>query len=157
MRVGIALGSNLGDRHALITKAIDNLHEIHEGGPYLRSSFYETEPEDCTPDSPRFLNAAVELETQLEPTAVLDLLQELEIASGRPKDHQFHTPRLLDLDLLYCDTVTLDSVRLQLPHPRIRERLFVLLPLSEIRPDLKLPGWSINCKEYLQLRSNNSI
>lgn len=156
MRAGIALGSNLGDCHALLSRALKNLREIHEDGtgPFLESSFFETEPEDCPPDSPLFLNSVAELETSRHPLELIKLLQDLETAAGRPVHHGHHLPRFLDLDLLYCDEMTLDSPGLQLPHPRINERLFVLKPLAEIRPDLQLPTWNYPCSEYLRLILN---
>ena len=149
MRAGIALGSNLGDRHAFLQGAVEDLKKIHEGGDFLLSSFYETDPLDCPPGSPLFLNAAVELETSLPPLVLLDHLQVLECQSGRPGQHEFHGPRTLDLDILYCGRLILHSGKLTLPHPRITERLFVLKPLAEIRPDLSLPGWSMECQNYL--------
>ena len=149
MRAGIALGSNLGNRHAFLSKALVDLKNIHEDGEFLTSTFVETPPQDCPPDSPDFLNAVVELKTSLTPLELLDKLRSLELGSGRESDHGFHTPRTLDLDLLYCDGLLLDHPDLQLPHPRIRERYFVLKPLAEIRPDLILPGWPKSCKYYL--------
>ena len=86
MRAGIALGSNLGDRHAFLDQAILNLKGLHEQGEFLASSFLETEPHDCPPGSPAFLNAVVELETSLNPMLLLDKLQDLEIRSGRPQN-----------------------------------------------------------------------
>lgn len=150
MRAGIALGSNIGDSHAVLSLAIKHLQEIHESGPFLASSFIETEPEDCPPGSPPFLNAVAEIETSHPPEELLKLLQELEVASGRPRNHAYHSPRTLDLDLLYCDQMSLNTEALQLPHPRIRERLFVLKPLGEIRPDLKLPAWEFTTLEYIR-------
>ncbi len=149
MRAGIALGSNLGNRHAFLEKAIFNLKELHEGGDFLTSSFVETSPQDCPPGSPDFLNAVVELQTSLKPLDFLEQLQRLEVSAGRESDHGFHTPRTLDLDILYCDNLVINHPQLQLPHPLIRERYFVLKPLSEIRPDLILPGWPECCSFYL--------
>lgn len=149
MRAGIALGSNLGDRIHFLEKAVSELQNLHEQGEFLVSSFIETEPQDCPPGSPSFLNAVVELGTTLTPLNLLHQLQSIEINYGRSRDHGFHSPRTLDLDILYLDKATLQSPQLQLPHPRIRERYFVLKPLSEIRPELILPGWSEACGFYL--------
>jgi 2-amino-4-hydroxy-6-hydroxymethyldihydropteridine diphosphokinase len=149
MRAGIALGSNLGDKSALLYQAIGHLKEIHESGEFLISGFYETEPVDCAPGTPFFLNAVAEIGTFLTPIELLRRLQSLEILSGRPMDHARNASRTLDLDLLYCDEMTLHNPELQLPHPRMTERLFVLIPLSEIRPNLKLSGWKFTCSEYL--------
>ena len=157
MRAGIALGSNLGDRSALLTEATGHLKALHEEGEFLASSLHETTPINCPPDSPLFLNGVVELETSLPPLDLLHRLQALEIAAGRPKDHGVNEPRILDLDLLYCDEMTLHNPSLDLPHPRMTERLFVLAPLAEIRPELQLPGWSMTCSKYLLALSNNDI
>ena len=150
MRAGIAIGSNLGARHVHLTEAISKLRAIHEAGEFLCSSIHETEPVDCPPDSPPFLNAVAELETSLSPQDLLLQLQAMEVAAGRAINHSYHAPRNLDLDLLYCDGMSLRTSELELPHPRITERSFVLVPLAEIRPFLKLPGWSKNCQEYLK-------
>lgn len=149
MRAGIALGSNLGDKSALLNQAIGHLKEIHESGDFLISAFHETEPVDCAPNTPTFLNAVAELGTSLTPMDLLHRLQDLEILSGRPKNHTRNASRALDLDLLYCDEMTLLNPDLELPHPRMTERFFVMAPLAEICPDLQLPGWDKTCSEYL--------
>ncbi len=157
MRAGIALGSNLGDRNAILKEAIGHLRELHEDGEFLVSNFLETDPVDCPPGSPLFLNAVIELETSLPPLELLQRLQALELAAGRPRVHGLNQPRTLDLDLLYCDEMTLLLPELVLPHPRMTERVFVLAPLAEIRPDLKLPGWDYSCEEYLfRIRNKES-
>lgn len=148
MRAGIALGSNLGDKTTLLNQAIGHLKEIHDSGDFLLSGFHETEPVDCAPGTPSFLNAVAEIGISLPPLELLHRLQQLEIRFGRPKDHARNSSRTLDLDLLYCDEMTLNHPELELPHPRMTERSFVLTPLSEIRPDLKLPGWEMSCIEY---------
>lgn len=155
MRAGIALGSNLGDKSVLLNQAIGHLQEIHESGDFLLSSFHKTEPVDCAPNTPSFLNAVAEIGTSLAPMDLLHRLQEIEILSGRPKNHERNASRTLDLDLLYCDEMTLRHRELELPHPRMTDRLFVLAPLAEIRPDLRLPGWEMTCSEYLsRIRKN---
>ena len=159
MRAGIALGSNLGDSSIIIKEAIGHLKVLHlsQADDFLASSLHKTSPIDCPPNSPAFLNGVVELETALEPLELLYHLQGLEEVFGRPKKHAYHAPRTLDLDLLYCDMMALSHPDLELPHPRILERPFVLAPLAEIRPDLQLPGWSKPCAEYLHYKSNNLI
>lgn len=149
MRAGIALGSNLGDRNALLQEAIGHLRMIHESGDFLLSSLHETEPVDCAPGSPPFLNAVAEIGTSLQPLELLRRLQGQETHAGRPKDHPRNASRTLDLDILYCDEMTLHHPELDLPHPRMLDRAFVMAPLAEIRPELKLPGWQMNCLEYL--------
>jgi len=154
MRAGIALGSNLGDRDAILKEAINHLKDLHESGKFLLSGLHETVPMDCPPGSPLFLNAVVELESSLTPMELLRRLQSIEVAAGRPKNHGINQPRTLDLDLLYCDEMALCLPELKLPHPRITERLFVLTPLVEIRPNLRLPGWHKTCHEYLSYPDN---
>lgn len=141
MRAGIALGSNLGDRLHFLREARRFLFALHEdSAPFLCSKIYETEPVDCPENSPRFLNAAIELATPLTPLDLLARLQDIELQLGRPADHAFHGPRTLDLDLLYCDNLQLSLDALTLPHPKIAERLFVLRPLNDICPNRILPG-----------------
>ncbi|MDQ6861200.1 MAG: 2-amino-4-hydroxy-6-hydroxymethyldihydropteridine diphosphokinase [Verrucomicrobiota bacterium] len=143
MRAGIALGSNLGDRRANLSKArerISRLPMVHS--PIVTSSIYETEPVDCPRGSPAFLNAVIEVECDGEPVKFLTSLHEIEDSLGRERSSGHNLPRTLDLDLLYIGNAILAVAALQLPHPRMDERQFVLEPLAEIRPDLVLPGQS---------------
>lgn len=145
MTAGIALGSNLGDRHGNLQTAKRHLFALHDGsGPFLCSRICATEPVDCPPGSPAFLNAAIELRTKLPPLDLLAELQRIEALLGRPRDHAFHAPRTIDLDILYCDNLAFTLPELQIPHPRIAERPFVLLPLADIAPERTLPGHSEN-------------
>ncbi|MFM8763695.1 MAG: 2-amino-4-hydroxy-6-hydroxymethyldihydropteridine diphosphokinase [Spartobacteria bacterium] len=142
MRVGIALGSNLHERLPLLQAARSHLYLLHEDrGPFLCSRIYETEPLDCPPGSPFFLNAVIEIACTLPPLDLLAGLQRIEQALGRPREHAFHAPRTIDLDILYYDNLHFTLPELTLPHPRISERAFVLCPLADICPDRILPGW----------------
>jgi 2-amino-4-hydroxy-6-hydroxymethyldihydropteridine diphosphokinase len=142
MRVGIALGSNLHERLHLLQAARTHLYSLHEDrGPFLCSRIYETEPVDCPPGSPCFLNAAIEIACTLPPLDLLASLQRIEQTLGRPREHAFHSPRTIDLDILYYDNLHFTLPELTLPHPRISERPFVLCPLADICPDRMLPGW----------------
>lgn len=136
-RVAIALGSNLGDRESNIRSAISGLRKIAiPGEPFLTASLHDTTPQNCPPDSPRFLNTAVDLAFDGEdPLELLELTQALETKLGREPNPVRNAPRVIDIDILLFGETTLDHPRLTLPHPRIRERPFVLLPLQEIRPD----------------------
>lgn len=149
--VGIALGSNLGNSQQILNQVINKLKNLHKGpvSSFLQSSFYKTAPVDCPPGSPDFLNAVIQLETEHSASLLLKLLQNLEIASGRSSPYAKNAPRTLDLDLLYCNSLTLSLPELIVPHPRIRERLFVLMPLAEILPNIILPGWEKTAQEYL--------
>ena len=141
MRVGIALGSNLDDRLENLRAARRHLFALHEDrGPFLCSRLYETEPVDCPPGSPAFLNAAIELACTLPPLDLLKKLQNIEQLLGRPANHAHHSPRTIDLDILYYDNLAFTLPELTLPHPRITERAFVLQPLADIAPTRILPG-----------------
>ena len=150
MRCGIALGSNVGDRLAHLAAARDALEKLHTGTQApLVSQIYETEPVDCAPGTVPFLNAVMEIETTLEPLALLHALHRIERELGRPAEHGHHTPRTIDLDLLYAGGLTLATPELTLPHPRLPARRFVLAPLADIRPGLILPGFGASIAEIL--------
>jgi 2-amino-4-hydroxy-6-hydroxymethyldihydropteridine diphosphokinase len=150
MRVGIALGSNLGDRPGHLRAARRRLFALHEDrGPFLCSRIYETEPVDCPDDSPPFFNAAIEMSCTLPPLDLLAELQHLERILGRPPDHTFHAPRTIDLDILYYDNLAFELPELTLPHPRIVERAFVLAPLADVAPTRILPGQTETVLELL--------
>ena len=141
MRTAVALGSNLGDR-------LDNLHAAREAilelsnvsPPIVSSVIYETEPVDCEFGGEKFLNAVVEFEYQGDPATLLEQLIGIEEALGRKRDHPQNVSRTIDIDLLYCGDRRINDERLQLPHPRLHLRTFVLRPLADIRPDLVLSG-----------------
>lgn len=135
----VALGSNLGDLQRTLAHAIDALDELPSTTVASRSRFYRTAPWGLS-DQPDFINAAVRLHTALSPHQLLDALLVIEAAAGRVRDGERWGPRTLDLDLLHMDGITLHDRRLTLPHPRIRERAFVLAPLADIAPELVLPG-----------------
>jgi 2-amino-4-hydroxy-6-hydroxymethyldihydropteridine diphosphokinase len=150
MRVGIALGSNLHERLYLLQAARLQLQSFHEDrGPFLCSRIYETEPVDCPPDSPLFLNAVIEIACTLPPLDLLASLQRIEQTLGRPRDHAFHAPRTIDLDILYYDNLYFTLPELTLPHPRISERAFVVSPLADICPERILPGWEKSIAQRL--------
>ena len=135
----ISLGANLGDRERSLRRAIELL-SAREGIRVARvSSLRETEPWGPV-EQPSFLNAAAELETSLEPRALLDALLAVERSLGRVREGARYGPRTIDLDLLvYGDTVVSEP-GLVLPHPRLHERRFALEPLAELDPDLVVPG-----------------
>lgn len=135
----VALGSNLGDSRRQVLDAMDALDAVSGIGVQARSRLFRTPPWGVL-DQPPFINAVVLLETTLDPHALLDALLAIETSAGRIRDGERWGPRTLDLDLLHMHGVTLDEPRLTLPHPRIAERAFVLLPLADVAPDLVLPG-----------------
>jgi len=148
MRVGIALGSNLGDRLAYLREGRRRLLALHDGsGPFLCSNVYETPPVDCPDGSPPFFNAAIELSTKIPPFDLLADLQHIEVELGRPPDHEFHGPRTLDLDFLYYGNLQLSHSSLTVPHPGIADRIFVLKPLADICPERILPNGVLSIRE----------
>lgn len=141
MQVGLAIGSNQGSREKHIAVAVERLRDLD---PALRmATVIETEPEACPAGSPVFLNTVVVLEYNGDLLMLLGYLQELEEVSGRkgPKAREKNAPRTLDLDILFADDQEINIPGLHLPHPRMMDRLFVLEPLAELLPELKLhPG-----------------
>lgn len=152
MKYGIALGSNLGDRLENLRQAVVSLLQRVPGSHVIATSaVYETDPLDCPPGSPGFLNAAIELEAELQPLDLLRHTRAIEAALGRPNEHEHHAPRTVDLDLLYADAVVMDHPDLTLPHPRMTQRRFVLQPLADIRAELRLPGEGRSVQDILAL------
>ena len=139
----IALGSNLGASRQVILDAMARLQHF-SGQPILKSSLWRTTLVNCPPNSPLFVNAVVGFAPQKNeaPESLLQKLRELEKEFGRPPKKVLNEPRPLDLDLIAFGTETRNSPELILPHPRAHLRRFVLQPLSEIAPDLILPGQS---------------
>jgi 2-amino-4-hydroxy-6-hydroxymethyldihydropteridine diphosphokinase len=134
--VAIALGSNLGDRDAHLDFAAARLSVIL--GSLRFSSRYDTDPLDAPGPQPRYLNAAVVGTTPLAPEALWRELQQIEDAAGRARPY-VHAPRTLDLDLILFGDIVTDSPALTIPHPRFRERRFVLEPLAEVAPEMRDP------------------
>ena len=134
-RVYLALGSNLGDRAAHLRRAREAL--MLGVRITAQSSIYETPPWGYT-DQPAFLNQVLAGETDLDPATLLGLLKYLEAALGRRPTFRYG-PRVIDLDILFYADAVLETPRLTIPHPRLHERAFVLVPLAEIAPDLRHP------------------
>lgn len=134
----VGIGSNLDDPARQVTGAQGALEHLPESGWFAHSSLWRSAPVGPA-DQPDFINAAAGFLTQLEPHDLLQRLQALEQAAGRRRAEHWG-PRTLDLDLLVLGGLTLDDDTLTLPHPRIAERNFVLLPVSEIAPHLHVPG-----------------
>lgn len=141
MNVYLSLGSNLGDREANLRAAIEHL-------PVLRvSPIYETEPVDYT-DQPWFLNLVAEIETDLSPLELLATTSRIEKELGRVRDIP-KGPRTIDIDILLCGDAVVDEPHLQIPHPRMAERRFVLAPLADLAPNLKHPLTHQTIREML--------
>jgi 2-amino-4-hydroxy-6-hydroxymethyldihydropteridine diphosphokinase len=137
--VYVALGSNLGDREGTIRRALELLEADGQIEVVAVSSLHETDPVGYL-DQPRFLNGAAALRTQLAPRALLERLQDIERELGRDRSGPRYGPRTIDLDLLFYGDETVDEPGLQIPHPRLAERRFVLEPLAELDGSLKVPG-----------------
>jgi 2-amino-4-hydroxy-6-hydroxymethyldihydropteridine diphosphokinase len=150
MRIGIALGSNLGDRLENLRKAraaVAQLPRVSE--PILSSAVYSTSPIDCEPGARDFLNAVVEIDYEGDPRDLLRQMKAIESSLGRTAGYARNVSRAIDLDLLYAGSLQIDEGKLQLPHPRMHDRRFVLQPLADIRPELILPGQEKPVSEVL--------
>ena len=148
----IGLGSNLGDRTATLRTAIQRLEAL--GRITGISSLYETEPVGYL-EQPAFLNAVVALNTELAPVDLLQALLGIERDLGRTRSFR-NAPRTIDLDLLLVDDVTLETTDMTLPHPRLHERAFVLVPLVELVPEMVHPKSGQTIREMLRELPNRS-
>jgi 2-amino-4-hydroxy-6-hydroxymethyldihydropteridine diphosphokinase len=137
MRAYVGLGSNLGDRETFLRQALERLGE--QVRVIAVSAFRETEPWGVG-DQPAFLNAAVAIETDLTPRALLDMLLAVERELGRVRGGSRWGPRTIDLDLLVYGGLEVDEPGLTVPHASLHERRFALEPLAELEPGLVVPG-----------------
>ena len=151
--VYLSLGSNLGDRAGNLRAAIAALPGVGARVAIV-SSLYETEPVDYL-EQPWFLNCAVEAETALAPLDLLHALRGIEARLGSQKEFA-KGPRLLDMDILLYGDETIELPELQIPHPRMLRRNFVLAPLAEIAPALKHPSWTANVAKFLATSADAS-
>ncbi len=138
----LGLGSNVGDRYSHLRYAVDELPG--RGAEVVGvSSAYETEPVGEILNQPDFLNAVVAIETELGPEELLDVCKAIEVERGRDLAAQRHSPRPLDVDLLLLGDTQLSTDRLTLPHREVTSRRFVLVPLLELEPGLRLPNGTV--------------
>lgn len=129
----VGLGANLGDAATTLRWAINALAQMPQTQLVARSGLYQSQALDCEPGAPPFVNAVAGLSTYLSAPELLAALQQLEQAAGRQRPYR-NAPRTLDLDLLLFGEGRIESSSLSVPHPRMRERAFVLRPLAEIAP-----------------------
>lgn len=148
--VYIALGSNLGDRANNIHLALEYLQDLSDK-ELVTSSLWESEAVDCPEGSGNFLNSVVQLATSLTPRQLLVRLQEIEMKLGRSDKRAKNAPRTIDLDIVCHGNRVVADADLVVPHPRAKNRHFVLQPLAEIAPDLYLPGCDKTVSSLLSL------
>ena len=146
----VALGSNLGDSLALLSAAAQALQQLAAPGSFRCSPLFRTAPVGGPADQPDFINAVVLLDWQDTPEQLLEQLQQLEAAAGRQRLIS-NGPRSLDLDLLWCGKEQRSSAFLELSHPRLAQRRFVLEPLAALDPTLVPPGQALSVAALLQL------
>lgn len=145
----IGLGSNMGDKTANLKRAIEELGKVPGNKVLAVSSFYETEPVGNI-EQDWFINAAVKIETDLTPRELLEVLLKIEKELGRVRDERWG-PRTIDLDILLYDDLALNEEGLAIPHPYLHERGFVLVPLSEIAPEVIHPIFKRSIQELLEV------
>jgi 2-amino-4-hydroxy-6-hydroxymethyldihydropteridine diphosphokinase len=137
MRVLVGLGANLGDPRAALAQALQEIAALPGTSLLARSSLYRSAPVDA--QGPDFFNAVAEISTTLEPLALLQALQGIEAAHGRQRPYR-NAPRTLDLDILFFGDAVINEAGLTVPHPRLHQRAFVLLPLLELAPGFRHPN-----------------
>lgn len=146
----IGLGANLGNPRDTINAAIIKLSALLSTQLIRSSSLYTSAPLDADGDD--YINAVVELHTQLSPTELHSQLQLIELQFGRTRSFQ-NAPRTLDLDLLLYEQLIIDTPTLQIPHPRMTQRAFVILPLLEIAPQINIPLFGAGCSLLFALQN----
>ncbi len=142
----VGLGGNLGDRAGTLAAALGRLRELGRVGPV--SPVYETEPFAVAGPQPKYLNQVCGLETALSAVELVRALLAIEAQLGRAA-HEKNDPRVIDLDLLLLGTEVIDEPGVQVPHPRLHERAFVLVPLADIAPGLLHPRLGLTAREML--------
>ncbi|HIG26939.1 MAG TPA: 2-amino-4-hydroxy-6-hydroxymethyldihydropteridine diphosphokinase [Verrucomicrobiales bacterium] len=147
----LSLGSNLGSSQKILTSAVSRLQALSLQ-PLKVSSLWKTEPIDCAPGTPDFLNLAIGLIPLLEetPESLLIQLRVIEKAFGRAPSRLRNQPRKLDIDLILFGSRQLVTEELEIPHPRAHERLFVIQPIAEIFPNLVFPGMKLDVSQMVQ-------
>ncbi|MBW2411616.1 MAG: 2-amino-4-hydroxy-6-hydroxymethyldihydropteridine diphosphokinase [Deltaproteobacteria bacterium] len=144
----VSVGSNLGDKLENCQRGVASLTR-HGCEVIAQSGIYRTEPVDYL-DQDWFVNYVIQIETRLEPLQLLDAIQKIQLESGRGPDKIRFGPRILDLDIIFYDTITINTSQLIIPHPRMHKRRFVLQPLCDIDPTLIHPVLNVGMLSLLQ-------
>jgi 2-amino-4-hydroxy-6-hydroxymethyldihydropteridine diphosphokinase len=159
--VFLGLGTNLGDREGNLNNAVSEITK-HIGKALKKSSVYETEPWGFQSDN-EFLNIVVKVETELTPKAVLKEILKIEFSLGRVRGGNQYSSRIIDIDVLFYEDQAIESADLKVPHPKLHERKFVLVPLVEIEPELVHPVFKKSvfsllekCKDKAEVRKFRS-
>lgn len=153
-RVFIGIGSNLGDRRANCREGRQHVAQLPKTRVVKESSLYESEPHGDA--KTWFGNSVVEVETELAPAELLKALKQIETTMGRKRvKGKRWGSRIIDLDILFFDNETIDKRNLKIPHPRVPQRRFVLVPLSELAPQLIHPGLNVTVSELLATTKDN--
>jgi 2-amino-4-hydroxy-6-hydroxymethyldihydropteridine diphosphokinase len=142
-RVLLGLGSNLGERRRLLKEAVDSLPRVT-----AVSGLYETDPVGGPSGQGKYLNLVVAIDSDSTPRQLLGMCHRLEAAAGRVRGERWG-PRPLDIDILYIDGERVDEPDLQVPHPRMWDRRFVLVPLADVAPELLLEGWEDHAEGWV--------
>ena len=150
----ISVGSNIGDKRANCRQSIDHLLDSGNASLVKASRFYRTSPVDFM-DQDWFVNAAVKVQTPLEPLDLLATLQSIQQQAGRTKSGIRFGPRVLDLDIIFFDQLVLKTPALEIPHPRMHKRRFVLQPICDIDPDIVHPLLNMPVKSLLNQLDDN--
>lgn len=145
----LGFGSNLGDRRKTFERALAELAHLETTKVKCCSSLFETEPEGLSDGGPLFINAAIALETELAPEALIRKLRSIEMKLGKTDSHRSDLSRNIDLDLLLFGNESVQTDDLQIPHPRMHQRAFVLVPLAEIAPEAIHPVMQCSVKALL--------
>lgn len=150
-RVGIALGTNLGQRLTHLRAARDMLRQlVDRDSHYLQAPVYQSAPVGCREGSPDFYNTVIEIDYIGAPYELLAKTQGIEFHLGREAVYERNAPRIIDIDILYMGDESMQDEILSIPHPRLIHRRFALQPLNDIRPDLILPGDEVTISEHLR-------
>jgi len=149
--VGIALGTNLGNRLHHLRDAVRLLDaDPRVSSEIDKAPLYQTAPVGCPEGSPDFYNTVIALEFDGTPEELIQLTQSIETELGRPLEREVNAPRPIDVDILFCGDEVVTTETLQIPHPRLTERRFVLQPLADIRPLMKLPDDVVTIQAHLE-------